>query len=128
MQTSRFLFELRLHLKLGSSILIENIPDEIPRKLYPLFRLAKKGKVKLSKNYSISLGGQVTQIDPAFKMYITSGSKCPEFGAEISLLANLINFNVTMEAFEAQILSIIMQELESDVEIKQKSHRKSALE
>ena len=57
-------------------------------------------------------------------MYITSASKSPDFGAEISLLANFVNFSVTIEAFEAQILSIIMQELESDVEEKQRSYRK----
>ena len=57
-------------------------------------------------------------------MYITSGSKSPDFGAEISLLANFINFNVTIEAFEAQILSMIMSELEADVETKQRVYRK----
>ena len=49
MQTSRFIYELKFHLKLGSTILIENVPDDIPRKLFPLFRLARRQKVKLSK-------------------------------------------------------------------------------
>ena len=57
MQTSRFLHELKLHLKLGSTVLIENIADDIPRKLFPLFRLAKRQKAKLSKVYQISLDG-----------------------------------------------------------------------
>lgn len=34
-------------------------------------------------------------------MYITSVHKSPDFGSEISLVANFINFSVTIEAFEA---------------------------
>ena len=66
----------------------------------------------------------MTQIDPGFKMYLTSASKSPDFGAEVSLLANFVNFSVTIEAFEAQILSIIMAELESEVETRQRVYRR----
>ena len=41
-------------------------------------------------------------------MYITSVSKNPDFGSELSLLTNFINFSVTIEAFEAQILGLIL--------------------
>jgi hypothetical protein len=34
----------------------------------------------------------------------------PDFGAELSLMANFINFNVTIEAFEAQILAFLLLE------------------
>ena len=61
-------------------------------------------------------------------MYITSVSKNPDFGAELSLLANFINFSVTIEAFEAQILSILMIELETEVEAKQRVYRKQAMD
>ena len=49
-------------------------------------------------------------IDPNFKMYITSMISNPDFGSELSLMANFINFNVTIEAFEAQILAMLLQE------------------
>ena len=51
MQTSRFTTELKFHLKFGSTIIIENVVEEIPRKLFPLFKFAKRQKMKtLKKN------------------------------------------------------------------------------
>lgn len=48
-------------------------------------------------------------IDKNFKMYITSMMSNPDFGSELSLLVSFVNFNVTIEAFEAQILSLILE-------------------
>ena len=39
---------------------------------------------------------------------ITSTISNPDFGSELSLMANFINFNVTIEAFEAQVLSMLL--------------------
>lgn len=55
-------------------------------------------------------------IDPNFKMYVTSIVSNPDFGSELSLMANFVNFNVTIEAFEAQILSLILQEQERELD------------
>ena len=75
----------------------------------------------------IMMDATVTTIDPAFKMYITSVHKNPDFGADLSLLANFINFSVTIEAFEAQILALILTELETEQDAKQKIYRRQAL-
>ena len=66
-------------------------------------------------------------IDQNFKMYITSMVSNPDFGSELSLMANFVNFNVTIEAFEAQILAMLLQEQEYEMDQKQKKHRKQAL-
>lgn len=60
-------------------------------------------------------------------MYITSTVSSPDFGAELSLMANFVNFNVTIEAFEAQILAFLLLEQESDLDRRQKMCRKTAL-
>ena len=60
-------------------------------------------------------------------MYVTSMIANPDFGSELSLLANFVNFNVTIEAFEAQILAILLQERESVLDLKQRKHRRGAL-
>ena len=54
-------------------------------------------------------------IDPKFEMYVISIVSSPDFGSELSLMANFINFGVTIEAFEAQILSILLQENEKSL-------------
>ena len=67
MQTSRFEYELRFCLKFGSTVIIENVNEDIPRKLYPLFKFAKRQKMNtLKKNNSITLDGVSTNIDPHF--------------------------------------------------------------
>ena len=53
-------------------------------------------------------------------MYITSVVSKPDFGSELSILANFINFNVTIEAFEAQILSALLEHMEQANNEKQK--------
>ena len=54
-----------------------------------------------------------------FKMYITSNISNPDFGSELSLMANFINFGVTLEAFEAQILAILLANREKEIVEKQ---------
>ena len=39
--TTRFMEELKLYIKLGATVIIENIGESLPRKLYPLFSYAK---------------------------------------------------------------------------------------
>jgi len=90
-------------IKLGSTVVIENVDETISNKLYPLF-VFEKLKMQANRKSStmqISMDQTVITIDPAFKMYITSVHPNPDFGADISLLANFINFSVTIEAFEA---------------------------
>ena len=75
----------------------------------------------------IMVDSTVTQIDPSFKMYITSVHPTPDFGADLSLLANFINFSVTLEAFEAQILGLLFAELETEQDAKHRIYRRQAL-
>jgi hypothetical protein len=47
---------------------------------------------------TVKVDWEVTEVHPNFAMYITSVAKCPDFGSELSFLANFINFTVTPEA------------------------------
>lgn len=91
-------------------MIIENVGDYIPRRLYPLFAHSKTKTITEHTPSAVYIDRQLMPIDPNFKMYITSSSSSPDYGSELSLMANFINFNVTIEAFEAQILSILLQE------------------
>lgn len=46
-------------------------------------------------------------IDSQFKLYITTELPSPEFPSEVSVYSNLINFTISRQALEAQLLSII---------------------
>ena len=103
MQTSRFLQELKLCIKLGNTIIIENVDESVSNKLYPLF-VYEKSKVtgtRKTTGIAVTIDNQSVQLDPSFKMFITSVHPSPDFGSDISLLSNFINFSVTIDAFEA---------------------------
>ena len=40
--TTRFMQELKMYIKFGNTVIIENVSDSVPRKLYPLFSYAKQ--------------------------------------------------------------------------------------
>ena len=54
-------------------------------------------------------------------------SKAPDFGSELSLICNFINFSVTKEAFTQQILSLILTELESELNDNMVDYRRMTL-
>jgi hypothetical protein len=60
----------------------------------------------------IFIDNQVCNVHSDFKLYVTSLAKAPDFGSELSLICNFINFSVTPEAFTQQILALILEELE----------------
>jgi len=53
---------------------------------------------KKTKLPTVKVDWEATEVHPDFSMYITSVAKCPDFGSELSFLANFINFTVTIEA------------------------------
>lgn len=70
---------------------------------------------KYSPN-SIYIDKQMQPIDNNFRLYITSMMSNPDFGSELSLMASFVNFNVTIEAFEAQILSLLLEVQEHELD------------
>jgi dynein heavy chain len=93
-------------IKFGKKILIENAGEEINRALYPLFdtsMLQDDGDEK-----SIYLKNVMIPIHPDFKLYICSELKNPRFSLDIAVFANFVNFSVTQEGLEAQLLSQIV--------------------
>ena len=67
-------------------------------------------------------------IHPEFKIYITSELKSPKFPPEISVFTNQINFSVTHEGLEAQLLSIIVDNKIQKLEKKFEQIKVKALE
>lgn len=109
---------------MGSAVIIENVGQNLPRKLYPLFSWRKAMAQKKDVPKTVYIDKEMQSIDAKFEMYVISCVSSPDFGSELSLMANFINFGVTIEAFEAQILSILLKENESLIFTKQMEHRR----
>ena len=67
---------------------------------------------------SIYLQGVMVSIDPAFKLYVPTELTNPKFLPEVAVFTNFINFAVTQEGLEAQLLSVIVSERMAKVEKK----------
>jgi len=72
--------------------------------------------VKGRSNDGIHLQGLLVDIDPHFKLYITTEISNPIFTPEVAVFANFINFAVTEEGLEAQLLSVIVGDRMAELE------------
>lgn len=62
------------------------------------------------KSQFIKLQGASEEIDANFKLYVTTEYQSPMFPSEIAVYSNFINFTITKEGLEAQLLSVIVIE------------------
>ena len=68
------------------------------------------------RDNEVEIGGRMVPISPDFQLIITSVSSKPNFGPDISEHIVLVNFELTEAAFDAQMMALIVQEIESDLE------------
>ena len=70
----------------------------------------------------------MVEVDKNFKLFITSEMKAPHFGPDISVMTNFVNFYVTLEGLEEQMLSIVISNQKADLEEDTVKMKKEALE
>lgn len=68
------------------------------------------------------------EVDQNFKLLILSELKSPRFGPDISVLTTQVNFHVTIEGLEEQMLSIVISCQKSELEEESIKMRKEALQ
>ena len=100
-------------IKFGKPVLVENIGSKLDLVLHPI---CNKEYISEGNTKSVSLPGRMVEVDPLFKLYMTSELRNPDFPPYIQIMICEINFDVTLEGLESQMLSIIV------------SHEKSKLE
>ena len=66
-------------------------------------------------------------IEPNFKLYITTEIRNPTFPSEVAVFANFINFAVTQEGLEAQLLGVIVQDRMAELEAQFVALKRKAL-
>lgn len=110
---NNFLRVLETTIKTGGSLLVENITNEIPTTLKPILL---KQTYKSAGRIFIKIGETEIDYNQDFKLYLTTKIKSPSFSPEIYTLATIINFSVTPEALEEQLLSEVVKLERSDLE------------
>ena len=97
-------------------MLVDSIGESVDKSLYPFFNpemIREEGNTKFLRIQGIQVA-----IDPDFRIYLTTELECPRFEPEVAVHANFINFCITQDALEAQLLSAVVSEKMSKVEKK----------
>jgi len=116
-----------MHLSIDSCVIVENVADKLSKRLYPIIKKMNDGWV-VGRDNEVELDGRMVTISPDFQLIITSVSSKPNFGPEISEHIVLVNFELTEAAFDAQMMALIVQEIESELEGQQRIAKKDALD
>merc|ERR1719359_1438154 len=93
-------------INMGGFLLIESIGSEIDAILEPL--LARSVVKRGHSAFVIKLGGEEIDYDQKFKLFIQSKLSNPHYRPELFAQCTIINFIVTPEGLEDQILAMVV--------------------
>lgn len=110
---SNYMKIVELCIELGKPILIENILEELEAPLDPI--LCNNVFVQAGKTY-ISLGDLVVEYNPKFKLYMTSKLRNPHYLPEVYNKVTVINFALTIDGLEDQLLGIVVAKERPDLQ------------
>jgi dynein heavy chain len=110
---SDFVRSLENAITFGLPVLLENIKEELD----PILdNVLQKNIFKSGGVNSIKLGDSLIEYSPKFKLYITSKLANPHYLPEISVKVSLLNFMITPEGLEDQLLGIVVAKEKPELE------------
>ncbi len=89
----------------GNPCLLENIGEELDPLLEPLLL---KQTFKQSGALCIKLGDQIVEYSPDFRFYMTTKLRNPHYLPETSVKVTVLNFMITAEGLDDQLLGIVV--------------------
>eukprot|EP00930_Biecheleria_cincta_P046148 TRINITY_DN3182_c0_g1_i7.p1 TRINITY_DN3182_c0_g1~~TRINITY_DN3182_c0_g1_i7.p1 ORF type:complete len:1861 (-),score=425.96 TRINITY_DN3182_c0_g1_i7:240-5396(-) len=103
-------------IQMGNQLLIEAVGQEIDAILEPVLSRAviKRGRTAMI----IKIGGEEIDYDPKFQLYMQCKLPNPHYRPEIAAQCTIINFIVTPEGLEDQILAMVVNVEKPELEQK----------
>ncbi|KAI8853660.1 dynein heavy chain and region D6 of dynein motor-domain-containing protein [Chytridium lagenaria] len=95
----------------GDTVLIEDIAESIDPVLNPLL-----GRETIKKGRYIKMGDKEVEYDPKFKLILQTRRANPHYPPEIQAQTTLINFTVTIQGLEDQLLADVVNIERPDLE------------
>merc|ERR1719281_2337050 len=94
------------NIQMGGQLLLEAVGSEIDAILEPLLSRAviRRGRTACI----IKIGGEEIDYDPKFQLFLQSKLPNPHYRPEIAAQCTIINFIVTPEGLEDQILALVV--------------------
>jgi len=103
---NQWLLKVLYSIGAGGQLLIEAVGQEIDAILEPV---SARAVIKRSKTASIiKIGGDEVDYDPKFQLFLQSKLPNPHYRPEIAAQCTIINFIVTPEGLEDQILAMVV--------------------
>ncbi|KAM6178382.1 dynein axonemal heavy chain 7 [Rhynchocyon petersi] len=100
-------------IQFGTPVLLENIGEELDPILEPLLL---KQTFKQGGSTCIRLGDSIIEYAPDFRFYITTKLRNPHYLPETSVKVTLLNFMITPEGMQDQLLGIVVARERPDLE------------
>ncbi|VVC38423.1 Dynein heavy chain, coiled coil stalk,P-loop containing nucleoside triphosphate hydrolase,Dynein heavy [Cinara cedri] len=115
MTSQNYMKYLEVCIELGKPVLIENVLENLDAPLDPILL---KLFYKQGKFLFIGLGDNVIEYNTSFRLYITSKLRNPHYLPEIFNKVTIINFALTVEGLNDQLLGIVVAKERPDYERK----------
>jgi len=109
----KFLQIIENSIRMGMPVLLENIEETLDPSLEPLLI---KNLVKNGGQLSIKLGDTMVPYNLDFKFFITTKLANPHYLPEICIKVCIINFTVTPEGLEDQLLVDVVKYEQPELE------------
>ena len=106
-----YLDKIEQALSMGDTLLIENIEESVEAVLDPLL-----GRNTIKKGKAIKIGDKEIEYHPNFKLILHTKLANPHYKPEMQAQTTLINFTVTRDGLEDQILADIVAKERPDLE------------
>ncbi|CAK4166458.1 unnamed protein product [Aphanomyces euteiches] len=108
-----YLRTLENSVQFGRPVLLENIGEELDPSLEPLLL---KQTFKQGGTLFIRLGDANIEYSETFRFYITTKLRNPHYLPEVSVKVTLLNFMITPQGLEDQLLGIVVAQERPDLE------------
>lgn len=102
-------------IRLGKPLLLEDLGETIEPALEPVLQ---KAVYRNGNRTLIRLGDSDVDYDSNFKLYMTTKMPNPHYLPEVCIKVTLINFTVTMQGLESQLLGDVVKAERPDIEQK----------
>lgn len=97
---------LELAIQYGKWVLLENIGEELDPALEPILL---QQKIKSGSGYTIKMGEKTITYDESFKFFMTTTLPNPHYTPETSVKVTILNFAITPQGLEEQMLNLLVQ-------------------
>ena len=111
-----FLRDIEAAVQNGNPVLVQDVQEQIDPGLDPILlhsEFVGEGGIK-----QIRLGDSLKDYDDSFRLYMTSKLPNPHYPPEVCIKVTLINFTVTFEGLEEQLLGDVIIKEKPEVERK----------